>query len=53
MDVIITDAQDVINALVATPASQQLLKKFVAVTNNQSVGELELNYGRDLESLFK
>ncbi|KAJ7926244.1 ClpP/crotonase-like domain-containing protein [Mycena leptocephala] len=53
MDVIITDAQDVINALVATPASQQLLKKCVAVTNNQSVGELELNYGRDLESLFK
>jgi enoyl-CoA hydratase/carnithine racemase len=53
MDVIITDAQDVINVLAATPVAQQLLEKVIAATHNQSIGELELNYGRDLESLFE
>ncbi|KAJ7249265.1 ClpP/crotonase-like domain-containing protein [Mycena rebaudengoi] len=52
MDVIIQDAQNIIGALAATQSVQDFEKKFIAATNNQSIGELELNTGRDLETLF-
>jgi enoyl-CoA hydratase/carnithine racemase len=52
MDVIIRDAQDVIGVLAETPEAQAFGQKFVAATNNQSIGDLELNYGKELEELF-
>jgi enoyl-CoA hydratase/carnithine racemase len=53
MDVIIQDVQNIIGALAVTQSVQDFEKKFIAATNNQSIGELELNIGRDLETLFK
>ncbi|KAJ6526743.1 ClpP/crotonase-like domain-containing protein [Mycena capillaripes] len=53
LDVLIRDAQNVIGVLERTPEAQALATRFITATNNQSIGELELNYGADLESLFK
>ncbi|KAJ7779703.1 ClpP/crotonase-like domain-containing protein, partial [Mycena metata] len=53
MDVIIQEAQNIIGVLSQTPVTQAFAKKFVAVTNNQSLGDLELNYGEKLVSLFQ
>jgi enoyl-CoA hydratase/carnithine racemase len=52
-DVIIQDAQNIIRALAATQSVQDLLQRVVDATNNQSIGELELNYGKDIVHLFK
>ncbi|KAJ7131159.1 ClpP/crotonase-like domain-containing protein [Mycena epipterygia] len=52
-EVIIQEAQDIIEGLVATPATQALGVKFIEATHNQSIGPLELNYGVELVSLFK
>jgi len=53
MDVLIRDAQNVIDALATTPAPFALAQNFLKATHNQSLGDLELNYGTELESLFK
>ncbi|KAJ7171250.1 ClpP/crotonase-like domain-containing protein, partial [Mycena filopes] len=52
MDVIIQDAQNVIGVMAQTPAAQEFGKKFLAATHNQSSGDLELNYGKELVSLY-
>ncbi|KAJ6592494.1 ClpP/crotonase-like domain-containing protein [Mycena capillaripes] len=53
MDVLIQEAQNIIGVLAQTPAAQAFGPKFIAATHNQSIGELELNYGAELESLFQ
>ncbi|KAF8175891.1 ClpP/crotonase-like domain-containing protein [Mycena galopus ATCC 62051] len=53
MDTIIQDAQNVISVLAQTPVTQAFSEKFVAATNNQSIGELELNYGEQLVTLYQ
>jgi enoyl-CoA hydratase/carnithine racemase len=53
MDLLIQDAQNVIGVLAATLVSLALSENFIKATHNQSLGDLELNYGTDLESLFK
>ncbi|KAJ7042320.1 ClpP/crotonase-like domain-containing protein [Mycena alexandri] len=53
MDVIIQQAQNIIGVLAQTSVTQAFSKKFVAATNNQSLGDLELNYGEELVSLFQ
>ncbi|KAJ7509484.1 ClpP/crotonase-like domain-containing protein [Mycena galericulata] len=53
MDVIIREAQDIIDVLAQTPATQAFAEKFLAATHNQSIGELELNYGEELVTLFQ
>ncbi|KAJ7158166.1 ClpP/crotonase-like domain-containing protein [Mycena filopes] len=53
MDVIIQYAQNVVGVLAQTPAAQNFIQKFLTATNNQSNGELELNYGEEVVSLYK
>ncbi|KAJ6616638.1 ClpP/crotonase-like domain-containing protein [Mycena sp. CBHHK59/15] len=52
MDVIIRDAQDLIGVLAATQVTQDFSKKFIQLTHNQSIGPLELNYGKELVELY-
>ncbi|KAJ6540048.1 ClpP/crotonase-like domain-containing protein [Mycena vulgaris] len=52
LDVIIRDAQKLIEVLAATPAVQEFAKKFLAATHNQSSGPFELNYGAELVKLY-
>ncbi|KAJ7131863.1 ClpP/crotonase-like domain-containing protein [Mycena crocata] len=52
-EVIVRDAQNVFLALAASPESQALQRKFISATHNQSIGELELNYGDALFELYK
>ncbi|KAJ7629864.1 ClpP/crotonase-like domain-containing protein [Mycena rosella] len=51
LEVIIQDAQKVIETLGASPAVQAFSKKFLAATHNQTVGPFELNYGEKLVEL--
>ncbi|KAJ6453698.1 enoyl-CoA hydratase/isomerase family protein [Mycena sanguinolenta] len=53
MEVIIQDAQNVINVLAQSAATQAFARKFIEATNNQSIGELELNYGEELVKLYE
>ncbi|KAJ7486686.1 enoyl-CoA hydratase/isomerase family protein [Mycena latifolia] len=53
MDVIIRDAQDVLQRLAATPAAQAFAAKFIQATNNQSLVPLELNYGAEVLKLYE
>jgi enoyl-CoA hydratase/carnithine racemase len=53
MNVIIQEAQNVIFALAATQSVMDFNEKVIEATHNQSIGELELNYGRDVETLFQ
>ncbi|KAJ7692720.1 ClpP/crotonase-like domain-containing protein, partial [Mycena rosella] len=52
LEVIIQDAQKVIETLGASPAVQAFSKKFLAATHNQTVGPFELNYGEKLVELY-
>ncbi|KAF8184526.1 ClpP/crotonase-like domain-containing protein [Mycena galopus ATCC 62051] len=52
-ETIIKDAQDVINVLSQTPFTQAYGTKFIEATHNQSIGELELNYGKELLTLYQ
>ncbi|KAJ6511793.1 ClpP/crotonase-like domain-containing protein [Mycena vulgaris] len=52
LDVIIRDAQKLIEVLAATPAVQAFAKKFLVATHNQSSGPFELNYGAELVKLY-
>ncbi|KAJ7181245.1 ClpP/crotonase-like domain-containing protein [Mycena filopes] len=47
-EVVVREAQDVIAALIGTPAVQGSFERFIRVTGNQSVGEVELNYGEEV-----
>ncbi|KAJ7729958.1 enoyl-CoA hydratase/isomerase-like protein [Mycena metata] len=51
-EVIVKEAQDVIAALIGTPAVQGAFERFIRVTNNQSIGPVELNYGEEVGRLF-
>ncbi|KAJ7171326.1 enoyl-CoA hydratase/isomerase family protein [Mycena filopes] len=53
MDVIVQYAQNVVGVLAQTPAAQNFIHKFLTATHNQSNGDLELNYGEELVSLYK
>ncbi|KAJ7486778.1 ClpP/crotonase-like domain-containing protein [Mycena latifolia] len=53
LDVFIRDAQNVIQRLAGTPAAQAYATKFIAATNNQSFGPLELDYGEKLVELYQ
>ncbi|KAJ6539995.1 ClpP/crotonase-like domain-containing protein [Mycena vulgaris] len=53
LDVIIRDAQNVIDVLSVAPVVQAFGTKFLAATRNQSVGSLELNYGKELVKLYE
>ncbi|KAJ7486710.1 ClpP/crotonase-like domain-containing protein [Mycena latifolia] len=53
LDVLIRDAQNVIQRLAVTPAAQAFGTKFIAATNNQSFGPLELYYGEKLVELYQ
>ncbi|KAJ6534993.1 ClpP/crotonase-like domain-containing protein [Mycena capillaripes] len=50
--VLVHYAQDVILKLAGMPEVQAFLERFIVATNNQSVGPLELDYGKELFSLF-
>lgn len=52
-EVIVQDAQNVIGRLAETPAAQAFGTKFIAATNNQTVGPLELSYGEKLVELYQ
>ncbi|KAJ7230911.1 ClpP/crotonase-like domain-containing protein [Mycena haematopus] len=45
LDVLIQLAQDAYSELTQTPVGVELTDKFLEVTNNQSLGAVELNYG--------
>ncbi|KAJ7625884.1 ClpP/crotonase-like domain-containing protein [Roridomyces roridus] len=49
---IVQKAQAVITVLAQLPATQAYATKFVEATHNQSIGELELNYGQALLGLY-
>jgi enoyl-CoA hydratase/carnithine racemase len=51
-EVLVHYAQDVILKLAGMPEVQAFLENFIVATNNQSIGPLELNYGKELFSLF-
>ncbi|KAJ7483577.1 ClpP/crotonase-like domain-containing protein [Mycena latifolia] len=53
MDVIIQDAQNVIQHLATTPAAQTFAVKFIEATHNQSLVPLELNYGEEVLELYQ
>jgi enoyl-CoA hydratase/carnithine racemase len=52
LDVIVQDAQDVILRLEARPEVLTFTEKFLAATNNQSIGPVELNYGEEVLKLY-
>ncbi|KAJ7307892.1 ClpP/crotonase-like domain-containing protein [Mycena albidolilacea] len=52
LDVIVQDAQDVILRLEARPEVLAFTEKFLAATNNQSIGPVELNYGEEVPKLY-
>jgi enoyl-CoA hydratase/carnithine racemase len=45
VDAWIQQARNIIEVLAPSPVSQDLLKKFVQATNNQTIGPVDLNYG--------
>ncbi|KAJ7625878.1 ClpP/crotonase-like domain-containing protein [Roridomyces roridus] len=51
-EVIVQKAQTVIDMLALLPATQAYAAEFIEATNNQSIGELELNYGQALLGLY-
>ncbi|KAJ7625876.1 ClpP/crotonase-like domain-containing protein, partial [Roridomyces roridus] len=51
-EVIVQKAMTIVDMLAASPASQAYGARFVKATNNQSIGELELNYGQALLGLY-
>ncbi|KAJ7157593.1 ClpP/crotonase-like domain-containing protein [Mycena crocata] len=53
MEVLVREAQDVIGGLVGSPEVQRLMERFIVATRNQSVGRLELDYGKEVDSLFR
>ncbi|KAJ7920440.1 ClpP/crotonase-like domain-containing protein [Mycena leptocephala] len=48
----VTGTKAGINKLAGMPEVQAFLENFIVATNNQSIGPLELNYGKELFSLF-
>ncbi|KAJ6511593.1 ClpP/crotonase-like domain-containing protein [Mycena vitilis] len=48
-EVLVAEAQDVISGLIPTRAVQDAFRRFIGVTDNQSVGEMEMDYGRELQ----
>ncbi|KAF7369878.1 hypothetical protein MSAN_00617000 [Mycena sanguinolenta] len=51
-EVIVRQAQNVIAALIGTPAVQGASGRFVQATDNQSIGPVELNHGAELVTFF-
>ncbi|KAJ7617314.1 ClpP/crotonase-like domain-containing protein [Roridomyces roridus] len=51
-EVIVQKAMAVIDMLAASPATQAYAARFLKATNNQSIGELELDYGQALLALY-
>ncbi|KAJ7627453.1 ClpP/crotonase-like domain-containing protein [Roridomyces roridus] len=45
LDAWIQQARNIVEVLAPSTAAQELLKKYMRVTNNQTNGEVELNYG--------
>ncbi|KAJ7881724.1 ClpP/crotonase-like domain-containing protein [Mycena olivaceomarginata] len=50
---IVNAAQNVIAALLPTPAVQGAFRRFIHVTRNQSIGKMELDYGAEVGRLFE
>ncbi|KAJ7660168.1 ClpP/crotonase-like domain-containing protein [Mycena polygramma] len=51
-EVLVAEAQNIISGLIPTPVVQGAFERFIEVTGNQSIGLMELNYGREVGRLF-
>ncbi|KAJ7676528.1 ClpP/crotonase-like domain-containing protein [Mycena polygramma] len=52
-EVLIKEAQDVISGLISTRGVQDAFWRFISVTDNQSVGVMERDYGREVGRMFE
>ncbi|KAJ6451833.1 ClpP/crotonase-like domain-containing protein, partial [Mycena vitilis] len=51
-EVLVAEAQNIISGLIPTPVVQGAFERFTEVTGNQSIGVMELNFGREVGRLF-